>query len=157
MSYWPPQSDMTTWRLVILSDDTTLNHERGSSLSQRNYPLVPSTRHLSSLVGSCFQGVTALTTVSLGIGYPTVVSAPHIVINGFKNLLAVAAATEITFKEAESVSSCFECSPVSEKAYCQSSQEFWTAQGKKIVNLFPRQRKKKQFSEWKEAALLLGW
>lgn len=49
------------------------------------------------------QGVVALASVSLGIGYPTIVSAPHIVINGFKNLLAVAAATEITFKEAESM------------------------------------------------------
>jgi len=39
----------------------------------------------------------------LSIGYPTVASAPHSVINGFKNLLAIAAATEIEFKEAKSV------------------------------------------------------
>jgi large subunit ribosomal protein LP0 len=48
-------------------------------------------------------GVRNVAAVSLQIGYPTVASAPHSVINGFKNLLAVAAVTEITFKEAETV------------------------------------------------------
>jgi large subunit ribosomal protein LP0 len=42
--------------------------------------------------------------VSLVIGYPTVASVPHSLVNGFKNLLAVAAATEISFKEAKTVS-----------------------------------------------------
>ena len=41
---------------------------------------------------------------SLAIGYPTVASAPHSIVNGFKNLLAIAAETEISFKEAETVS-----------------------------------------------------
>ena len=35
------------------------------------------------------------------IGYPTLASVPHSIVNGMKNLLAIAAATEITFKEAE--------------------------------------------------------
>jgi len=48
-------------------------------------------------------GVRNVAAVSLEIGYPTVASAPHSIINGFKNLLAVAAVTEITFKEAETV------------------------------------------------------
>merc|ERR1712080_739910 len=48
-------------------------------------------------------GVANVAAVSLGIGYPTVASAPHSLVNGMKNLLAVAAATEITFKEAEMV------------------------------------------------------
>lgn len=42
--------------------------------------------------------------VSLAIGYPTAASVPHSIVNGFKNLLAVAVATDITFKEAEQVS-----------------------------------------------------
>jgi len=46
-------------------------------------------------------GVTNLASVCLAIGYPTVASAPHLIVNGFKNLLAVAAVTDITFKEAE--------------------------------------------------------
>jgi len=49
------------------------------------------------------QGVTNLTCVSLAIGYPTIASVPHVIINGFKNLLAIAAATDIEFKEAEQV------------------------------------------------------
>jgi large subunit ribosomal protein LP0 len=47
-------------------------------------------------------GVANIACVSLAIGYPTLASVPHLIINGFKNLLAIAAETEITFKEAES-------------------------------------------------------
>lgn len=47
------------------------------------------------------QGVANVAAVSLQIGYPTVASVPHSIANGFKNLLAVAVATDITFKEAE--------------------------------------------------------
>jgi len=45
--------------------------------------------------------VNKVAAVSLNIGYPTVVSAPHSIANGLKKLLAVAAATEITFPAAE--------------------------------------------------------
>jgi len=48
-------------------------------------------------------GVRNVAAVSLQIGYPTVASVPHSIANGFKNLLAVAAVTEISFKEAETV------------------------------------------------------
>jgi len=48
-------------------------------------------------------GVANVAAVSLAIGYPTVASVPHSVVNGMKNLLAVAAVTDITFKEAEMV------------------------------------------------------
>lgn len=41
--------------------------------------------------------------VCLNIGYPTLASVPHSIINGFKNLLAVAAVTDVTFKQAETV------------------------------------------------------
>jgi large subunit ribosomal protein LP0 len=46
-------------------------------------------------------GVNNVAAVSLNIGYPTVVSAPHSIANGLKNLLAVAAATDISFPAAE--------------------------------------------------------
>jgi len=49
------------------------------------------------------QGVANIAAVSLAIGYPTIASVPHSIVNGMKNLLAVAAATDITFKEAEMV------------------------------------------------------
>merc|ERR1712133_283003 len=48
-------------------------------------------------------GVRNVAALSLAIKYPTVASVPHSIVNGMKNLLAVAAATEITFKEAETV------------------------------------------------------
>lgn len=46
-------------------------------------------------------GVNRVAAASLQIGYPTVVSAPHSIANGLKKLLAVAAATDITFPQAE--------------------------------------------------------
>jgi len=49
------------------------------------------------------EGVTNIASLSLAIGYPTVASVPHSIVNGFKNLLALAAATDITFKEAETM------------------------------------------------------
>merc|ERR1712244_87527 len=48
-------------------------------------------------------GIANVAALSLAISYPTVASVPHSVVNGMKNLLAIAAATEITFKEAETV------------------------------------------------------
>merc|ERR1711934_416137 len=42
-------------------------------------------------------GVANVAAVCLTIGYPTMASAPHSIANGMKNLLAIAAVTEITF------------------------------------------------------------
>lgn len=47
------------------------------------------------------QGVRNIASISLAIGYPTKASAPHSIVNAFKNLLAIAAETDVTFKEAE--------------------------------------------------------
>jgi large subunit ribosomal protein LP0 len=46
-------------------------------------------------------GVNNIAAASLNIGYPTIASAPHSIANGLKKLIAVAAATEITFPAAE--------------------------------------------------------
>ena len=48
-------------------------------------------------------GVANLAAISLAIGYPTIASAPHSVANGFKNLLALAAVTDVEFKQAETI------------------------------------------------------
>ncbi|KAI8116572.1 hypothetical protein FF38_13182 [Lucilia cuprina] len=48
-------------------------------------------------------GVANLASVCLEIGYPTIASAPHSIANGFKNLLAIAATTEVEFKEAATI------------------------------------------------------
>jgi len=47
------------------------------------------------------QGVRTVAALSLGIGYPTKASVPHLVANAFKRLLAVAAETDVEFKEAQ--------------------------------------------------------
>lgn len=49
----------------------------------------------------CLQGIVNIASVSLEIGYPTVTSVPHSVINGFKNVAAVAVETSITFPQVE--------------------------------------------------------
>jgi len=48
-------------------------------------------------------GVANVAAICLNIGYPTMASVPHSIVNGMKNLLAVAAVTDITFKEAEKI------------------------------------------------------
>jgi len=55
------------------------------------------------LISTFQSGLANVAAVSLAIGYPTVASVPHSIVNGFKNLLAIAAVTDITFKEAETL------------------------------------------------------
>jgi len=47
------------------------------------------------------QGVRNIAALSLSIGIPTKASAPHLVANAFKNLLSIAAVTDVAFPEAE--------------------------------------------------------
>ncbi|URD87078.1 60S acidic ribosomal protein P0 [Musa troglodytarum] len=48
-------------------------------------------------------GVSMVTSISLAVSYPTLAAAPHMFINAYKNVLAVAIATEYTFPQAEKV------------------------------------------------------
>merc|ERR1711994_227652 len=50
------------------------------------------------LKDSIMAAVRNVAALSLSIGYPTLASVPHSIVNGMKNLLAIA---DITFKEAE--------------------------------------------------------
>jgi len=47
------------------------------------------------------QGVSNVASVCLAINYPTLASIAHTFVNGLKNLMALAAETDVTFKEAE--------------------------------------------------------
>nr|XP_042717593.1 60S acidic ribosomal protein P0-like [Chrysemys picta bellii] len=49
------------------------------------------------------EGVRNVASVCLQIGYPTIASVPHSIINGSKRALAVAVETEYTFPLAEKV------------------------------------------------------
>ena len=59
------------------------------------------------MLHSCFllQGVRNVASVCLQIGYPTVASVPHSIINGYKRVLAVAVETDYSFPLAEKVTS----------------------------------------------------
>jgi len=46
-------------------------------------------------------GVRNIAAVSLAIGYPTVASVPHSIVNGLKNLIAIAVETDIDFEAAQ--------------------------------------------------------
>ncbi|XP_031253718.1 60S acidic ribosomal protein P0-like [Pistacia vera] len=48
-------------------------------------------------------GVSMFASLSLAISYPTVAAAPHMFINAYKNVLAVAVATEYSFPQADKV------------------------------------------------------
>lgn len=48
-------------------------------------------------------GVSMVASLSLALSYPTLAAAPHMFINAYKNVLAVAVATEYTFPQAEKV------------------------------------------------------
>lgn len=64
-----------------------------------------------------YKAVNNVASISLALGIPTEASLPHTLINGFKSLLALAAAEEgITFKEAEEV-----------KAYLKDPSKFAVA------------------------------
>uniref|UniRef100_A0A8C6DNQ6 Large ribosomal subunit protein uL10 n=1 Tax=Moschus moschiferus TaxID=68415 RepID=A0A8C6DNQ6_MOSMO len=49
------------------------------------------------------QGVRNVASVCLQIGYPTVASVPHSIINGYKRVLALSVETDYTFPLAEKV------------------------------------------------------
>jgi len=54
------------------------------------------------------EGVSKVAQLSLQIGYPTLASIPHSFARAFKNLLAIAVATDITFKQAEEIKNILE-------------------------------------------------
>jgi len=49
------------------------------------------------------QGVQRLAAFSLGINYPNQASAPHLLLGGFKRLLALAATTDVEFEQANTL------------------------------------------------------
>jgi len=56
---------------------------------------------LDDVRGVVAKGVSNIAAIGLQIGYPTIASVPHSIMNGFKNLVSIAIGTEYTFKQAE--------------------------------------------------------
>ena len=61
----------------------------------------------SELIDRFMSGIKTIAAISLALNYPTLVSVTHSLVNAYKNLIAVALATEITFEGAEKVSFLF--------------------------------------------------
>ncbi|KAI0671478.1 60S acidic ribosomal protein P0 [Trametes maxima] len=53
------------------------------------------------LLDRFFSGIKTIAAISLALNYPTVVSVVHSLVNSYKNLIAVALATDYTFEGAE--------------------------------------------------------
>lgn len=53
------------------------------------------------------EGIKNIAAISLAVNYPNAASVPHMLVNGVKNLLAVALETDVSFKEAEKVKAAF--------------------------------------------------
>lgn len=48
-------------------------------------------------------GVTNVAALALGAGFPCAASAPHLIMNAFKNLVAISVVTDYTFEEAKKI------------------------------------------------------
>ncbi|GLT52039.1 hypothetical protein SLA2020_254010 [Shorea laevis] len=55
------------------------------------------------LVQKFAAGVSAVASLSLAVSFPTLAAAPHMLIDGYKNLLAISVGSEYTFSQAEKV------------------------------------------------------
>jgi large subunit ribosomal protein LP0 len=59
----------------------------------------------SELIDRFMSGIKTIAALSLALNYPTLVSVTHSLVNAYKNLIAIALATEITFEGVEKVRS----------------------------------------------------
>lgn len=57
----------------------------------------------STLLERYLDGVKRVAALSLQIGFPTLASVPHSLINGYKNVLAVSVSTDYTFEGSEKI------------------------------------------------------
>ncbi|KAL7754486.1 ribosomal protein P0 (A0) (L10E) [Sorochytrium milnesiophthora] len=57
----------------------------------------------SSLIDALLVGIKTVAAVSLAIGIPTAASVPHSIVNAYKNVLAIAIATDLSFPLADAV------------------------------------------------------
>ena len=48
-------------------------------------------------------GLSNVASLSMVLSYPTLAAAPHMIVNGYKNVLALAVATEYSFPQADRV------------------------------------------------------
>merc|ERR1711872_1191513 len=91
--------------VIVPSQNTGMGPEKTSFFQALSIPtkITKGTIEIINDVELIKAGVANVAAVSLAISYPTIASVPHSVVSGMKNLLAVAAVTDISFKEAETL------------------------------------------------------
>ncbi|KAK9126174.1 hypothetical protein Scep_015020 [Stephania cephalantha] len=82
-----------SYGLVVLSV-----YENGSVFSPEVLNLTE-----DDLIEKFAAGISMATALSLAISYPTLAAAPHMFINAYKNVLAIAVATDYSFPQADKV------------------------------------------------------
>lgn len=58
---------------------------------------------MDEIRGKFISGVRNVAAVSMAIEYPTMASVPHMIVNGIKNLIAIAVEADVELKEAEKI------------------------------------------------------
>lgn len=57
----------------------------------------------SAIIAKFKKAINVQTSLSLGLGIPTQASAPHSILNGFKNLVAISVVTDYSFPQAQAM------------------------------------------------------
>ena len=55
------------------------------------------------MIASFGMGLKRIAALSMATGYPTIAAVPHMIINAYKNVLAIAVETDYSFKYADKV------------------------------------------------------
>jgi len=90
------------------------------------------------------KGVSNMTALSLGSGYVTPMSAPHLIMHSFKNLAAIGFATDFTFPQCEAL-----------KAAAKAASSV-VAVGAKVETEKPKEAVKEEEPEEEEADMDMG-
>jgi len=101
------------------------------------------------------QGVSYVTAVSLQIGYPTLVSVPHSVINGFRSLVAVSLVTDYSFPAADKIKAILSDPAALAAAAAAAAGPAKTAAPAK-ADAAPKKEEKKEEKEEEEADADMG-
>lgn len=62
-------------------------------------------------------GLSQVAALSLAVNYPSLAAAPHMIVDGYKNLLSMAVITEYSFKHAEKVKEYLKVNTLSFKSF----------------------------------------
>jgi large subunit ribosomal protein LP0 len=89
--------------------------------------------------------ITDIASLSLEIGYPTLASTPHSLLNGYRNLLAVAVATPYTFPQVEEL-----------KDRIENPDKYASAEPEKVEEEAPEEEAQEEEEEESDSDIGMG-